>query len=819
MTAPPLDCMRPGRSSLRLRTQPVALVIVLLVLVLASSCAPLGQSSSPPSTTPAAHGVVISAGLPSAVVGSPYESELPVLGGTSPYKFSILEGDLPPGVSLNVNTGLISGRPTTASMYSFLVSVTDLEGEKAERRLSLMVERSRRSFPPIANFVLSPSTATVTSGATEQFTSKFRGTSNTAVEWTATLGKISSSGLFTAPTVNTTRTVVVKATSVADPSAEATGMVTIVPASQLPPPPPPPQGVPGAVTGADNMYCAAGDQPEFGMTDGPANLPQKCLNTALSNTPSRGKQTLVPAGADLKSIVSSASCGDVILLQAGATFEGPITLPAKNCDSQHWITVRTSAADSSLPPEGTRLTPCYAGVSSLPGRPAYSCPSAQNLLAKIQIASGAGAITVAPGGNHYRFFGLEITRRQGAGTAFALVKMTEADHLIFDRVWIHGTALDETTRGIYLGDSTSVAVIDSYLNDFHCISVTGACTDSQAINGGNSTLPNGPYKIVNNFLESAGENILLGGAQGSTVPADIEIRRNHMFKPLHWMPGSANFIGRKFIAKNLFEIKNAERLLFEGNVLENSWGGFSQVGWGIVITPRGSWAADRDITIRYNTISHVGSGFQICATRDTLPNGQKVDSIASERISIHDVIVDDMSASAYNGAGIGFQISSGFVVNRPLNNLTIDHVTILTDPKKTLLLVGADRRNPARPFNIVFTNNLAVAGAYSVWSTGGVYTGECATSSQPLITFNQCWSTYTATNNAIIAYPSTQGPWPKGNFFPATDSAVGFTNFSDGNAGDYQLLSSSPYDHVGVPSGTPLGADVNTILAKLAGVR
>ena len=257
--------------------------------------------------------------------------------------------------------------------------------------------------------------------------------------------------------------------------------------------------------------------------------------------------------------------------------------------------------------------------------------------------------------------------------------------------------LDETTRGIYLGDSTNVAVIDSYLNDFHCISVSGACTDSQTINAGNSLLPTGPYKIVNNFLESAGENILLGGAQGSTVPADIEIRRNHMFKPLNWMPGSPNFIGRKFIAKNLFEIKNAERLLFEGNVLENSWGGFSQVGWGIVITPRGSWAATGTSQSAITPLATSDPDSQICATQDTLPNGQKVDSLASERISIHDVTVDDMSASAYNGAGIGFQISSGFVVNRPLNNVTINHVTMLTDPEKDFTLNRCGSTKPCTP--------------------------------------------------------------------------------------------------------------------------
>jgi hypothetical protein len=565
-----------------------------------------------------------------------------------------------------------------------------------------------------------------------------------------------------------------------------------------------------------------------GGYDGPAALPRVLIQTAMANTPAPGITTTVKSGDSLKAALKNARCGDTIHLQAGATFTGVFTFPNKGCDNSHWIIVRTSSDDSLFPAPGSRLTPCYAGVSGLPGRPSLNCSFTRNVLAKLVNNRGgsSGPVVFAPGASHYRLIGLELTRTAAIGIVYALASPSFgaiSSNIIYDRIWFHGTAQDETVRGVQLGGSSYISIIDSFFTDFHCINRTGSCTDAQAINGGISSHPMGPYKIVNNFLEASGENILLGGGPTSYVPTDIEIRRNHMFKPLTWMKGRPGYVGGRngnpFIVKNLFEIKNGERLLFEGNVLENSWGGFSQVGWGIVLTPRGSNAADRDITIRYNTISHVGSGFQICATQDTLPNGQKVDSLASERISIHDVTVDDMSAAAYNGAGIAFQISSGFAINRPLNNVTINHVTMLTDPKKTLLMVGADRRNPVRPFNIVFTNNLAVAGAYSVWSTGGVYTGDCAKSSQPLITFNQCWSTYTAFNNAIIAYPSGQGPWPKGNFFASTGGAVGFMNFRDGNAGDYQLLSSSPYDHMGLPSDTPLGADVNTLRGKISGVR
>src|SRR2546426_839319 len=107
-------------------------------------------------------------------------------------------------------------------------------------------------------------------------------------------------------------------------------------------------------------------------------------------------------------------------------------------------------------------------------------------------------------------------------------------------------------------NSASTAVIDSYISDFK------DTKDSLAIASWNGP---GPFKIVNNYLEAAGENVMFGGldpAIPNLVPADIEIRGNHFFKPTAWR-------GVWAAVKNLFELKNARRVLIEGNIFENKW--------------------------------------------------------------------------------------------------------------------------------------------------------------------------------------------------------------------------------------------------------
>jgi len=62
------------------------------------------------------------------------------------------------------------------------------------------------------------------------------------------------------------------------------------------------------------------------------------------------------------------------------------------------------------------------------------------------------------------------------------------------------------------------------------------------------------------------------------------------------------------------------------------------------------------------------------------------------------------------------------------------------------------------------------------------------------------------------------GTWPPGTYAPATASGVSFVNYNNGNGGNYQLQSSSPYKNAGT-DGKDLGADTIAVMAAVAGVQ
>jgi hypothetical protein len=70
-------------------------------------------------------------------------------------------------------------------------------------------------------------------------------------------------------------------------------------------------------------------------SDGPAELPSEYAKSSIKDTTAGGKTWMVRSGQSLEQVFASASCGDTIQLQAGATFSGNFVMPAKNCDDSH----------------------------------------------------------------------------------------------------------------------------------------------------------------------------------------------------------------------------------------------------------------------------------------------------------------------------------------------------------------------------------------------------------------------------------------------------------------------------------------------------
>lgn len=605
------------------------------------------------------------------------------------------------------------------------------------------------------------------------------------------------------------------------------------------------KSLPGVLTTtvSENQYCAKGNLPRFGEDDGPAQMPKACYYTGLDGTPSPGKRIYLKATDDPNIVYSGARCGDILVFPHGAVYKFIPNFAHKNCDGEHYIRFEPDAI-TQLPAEGTRINPSFFGVSSLAGRPQFrEIPAAgvQNLGVTFVLPAASDDSPVF--GDHQRFIGIEFTRAPG-GIVENLAPMQNADHIIFDRVWMHGNAVDDLKNGVALGDTSHVAVVNSYFSDFHCASRIGACTDAHAIGGGNDHVPgqaHGVFKVYGNFLEASGENMLLGGGASIDTTCDVEVRANYLFKPLVWNPsdpsynGGAN--GYPFIVKNSFELKNACRVLFEGNRMANVWGGFSQVGAAILLTAQTEGpplSPERrqgqkcltcevhDIIIRYSSITHAGQVFQISNPAD----GEHGVALGGHNYSIHDIVADDMSYEACKGcAGYKNLLSYAFETGAsPLHDVLINHVTEVmsaTEPRGLLILGGA---SPAAQTNMQWNNSILVAGSYAVWSRGG--SSNCTAfvpdAAGPKAKLDACWAApYSFRGNVIVG---GQGPihqgnsWPAGNTFPSEQKDIGYVHLNGGVGGDYHLEPSSRFKGRATDGRDP-GADLDTVNAAVVGVR
>jgi hypothetical protein len=393
--------------------------------------------------------------------------------------------------------------------------------------------------------------------------------------------------------------------------------------------------------------------------------------------------------------------------------------------------------------------------------------------------------------------GVEVAPVDAAATTYTLVAFGDGTaaamsdvphHLILDRSYVHGMTSSYTKRGVQV-DCADCAVIDSYVSDCHAVG-----QDAQAVAGFNGP---GPIKIVNNYLEGSGENVIFGGADpkvANLVPSDIEIRENHFYKPLTWKKDDPSYAGNEWSIKNILEFKNAARVLVRCNVFENNWA-HAQVGFAILLTPRNqdgtaSWSGVSDVTIVDNILRHSASGINISGEDDLHPSQQ------TARIVVTDNLIYDLDNSKFGGDGRIFQI---ITPGKPTQGLKIEHNTAFVNGNAAVTM--GDTTVVAS--GLIFRNNILSHGNYGVFGSGK---GE-GTAALDFFAPG-----YVFQSNALIGY--NQGSYPANNFFPAMPADVGFVDYA---GGDYRLGATSMFKAKG-SDGRDVGADVEDVIKRTKGV-
>jgi hypothetical protein len=153
--------------------------------------------------------------------------------------------------------------------------------------------------------------------------------------------------------------------------------------------------------------------------------------------------------------------------------------------------------------------------------------------------------------------------------------------------------------------------------------------------------------------------------------------------------------------KNVFELKEAERALVDGNLFDQVWRE-SQNGYSILFTPRNQgdtspWIAVRDVTFSNNIVRHAGAGVQILG-RDNVPSGS---SELTERIRIVNNVFADIGTSEFPGPGHWL-----LVVGAP-RDIRVEHNTVIQSGNAVYVAAGAVE-------GFVLENNMMRYGPYGI---------------------------------------------------------------------------------------------------------
>ena len=211
--------------------------------------------------------------------------------------------------------------------------------------------------------------------------------------------------------------------------------------------------------------------------------------------------------------------------------------------------------------------------------------------------------------------------------------------------------------------------------------------------------------------------------------------------------------------KNLFELKNARRVLIEGK-LQFDQMEHAQNGFAILFTVRNQdggspWSTIEDVTFTNNLVRHVGGGVNVLGHDDNHPSQQ------TRRLFIHNNVFLDVGTPW--GAGRLFQLLDG------TNNVDIAHNTALQTGS---ILFGGDH---AAHTAFAFQSNVAPHNEHGIIGSGTEPGNQTIARYFPRAIIN---------GNVIVG--GNAGQYPPGNTFARSleDAGIGALRRGELKAGE-----------------------------------
>jgi hypothetical protein len=250
--------------------------------------------------------------------------------------------------------------------------------------------------------------------------------------------------------------------------------------------------------------------------------------------------------------------------------------------------------------------------------------------------------------------------------------------------------------------------------------------------------------------------------------------------------------GTVWTVKNLFELKNARRVVVEDNIFENHWKD-AQPGYAIVLTPRNSnggcaWCVVEHVRFEYNVVRNVAAGINLLGYDNGNPSRQASDIVFRDNL--------------FTGLSTALGGNGWFVIigDEP-RDVVLEHNTIDSNGNTVVYVYGGTSTDPREVYGFRMIGNAARHGSYGITGAYFAYGNAILNGFFPESVF---------TANYLSGGSATR--YPAGNLFSGafTDQFVNPTS-------DFTVRASSPLKGA-APGGRDIGVDYASLMTRVASV-